>query len=464
VIARRALLLAVLAACGAPRPVPTAGQALRYRVIFDASLREVEVELRGALPPRLVPIHAAGEARFEAAWSETGPLAGPVIEVPDGARFVRYRVRLAGGGGDPDAPMTFPRAVYAPTSAWLWAPEPRDPTARYPLELVLPEGAGHSALFTHDPETGTLSFGEAAFRYVSYAAFGALGRFAVPAPGGCLEVAALPGSPPEAALRAWLTATGDAASRALGRLPHESVAVIALPLPGFGGDPVAFGMAAHGERPTLLAYVDRDATAEALRRDWVAVHELSHLGHAFLDGESAWLTEGIATYYETVLRARAGWVSAETAVAQLDGGFRRGERGGTGRTLREESEDRHRTRAYDRVYWAGAAIALAIDVALRGEGSSLDAALLRAHDLRSERLDDEALLRALDGGRPGTATRVAAPWLDASAFPDLGPAYRALGVRREGAGVALDAEGGALRTEILTRSPPLAATPAASCR
>jgi hypothetical protein len=238
--------------------------------------------------------------------------------------------------------------------------------------------------------------------------------------------------------------------------------VIALPTLGFGVAPVAFGMAAHGERPTLLAYVDRGATPEALRRDWVAVHELSHLGHAFLDGRSAWLTEGIATYYETVLRARAGWISAETAIAQLDGGFRRGERGGTGRTLRDESEDRHRTRAYDRVYWAGAAIALAIDVALRGEGSSLDAALLRAHGLRRERLDDEALLRALDGG--GTASGVAAPWLDQSAFPDLGPAYRALGVRREGAGVTLDAEGAALRAAILTRSPTLDAAPEASCR
>ena len=454
-----ACLVACLAACGAARSAPRAPEALRYRVVFDASLREVEVELRGALPARLVPIHAAGRARFEAAWSEAGPLAGPVIEVPDGARAVRYRVALDGGGGDPDAPMRFPGAVYAPTSAWLWAPEPRDPAARYPVEFVLPEGTAHSALFARDPESGALSFGEAAFRYVSYAAFGALGRFAVPAPGGCLEVATLPGSPPEAAIRTWLEAAGDAASRSLGRLPHESVAVIALPTLGTGGGPVAFGMAAHGERPTLLAFVERDATPEALGRDWVAVHELSHLGHAFLDGRSAWLTEGIATYYETVLRARAGWMEPRTALSLLDAGFRRGERGGTGRTLRGESEDRHRTRAYDRVYWAGAAIALAIDVALRAEGSSLDAALLGAHDLRRERLDDEALLRALDGGRPGTATRIAAPWLDANTFPDLASTYRALGVRRSGADIALEAEGTALREAILSRSPPLAAPP-----
>jgi predicted metalloprotease with PDZ domain len=183
------------------------------------------------------------------------------------------------------------------------------------------------------------------------------------------------------------------------------------------------------------------------------------LSHAFLDGSSAWLTEGIATYYETILRARAGWVSAEVASRQLDGGFVRGERGGTGRTLRDESEDRHRTGAYDRVYWAGAAIALLVDVALRAEGSSLDEALARAWPSHEETLTDVELLLALDGGTPGTATRIASPWLSTSTFPDLSPAYRALGVARTDAGLTLDDTGAALRTALFETSPALAEPP-----
>lgn len=455
----------VLLACSAARSTtPEAARGeIRYHVALDEALREVTVTVCGALPERLVPIHDEGRARFAFAETAGGsPLAGPVVEVPRGTECVRYRVELVSGGGSPDAPMRFPGAVYAPTSAWLWAPSPRDPAARYPIELSLPEGASHSALFLRDPETGGLSFGEPAFRYVTYAAFGRLTRFTVAAPGGCLEVAAIDGSPPEETLRAWMRSTSDAASRALGHLPHASVGVITVPVGLWAGqDPIAFGMAAHGEHPTLLAYVYRDAPESALVHDWVAVHELSHLGHAFLSGRSAWLTEGLATYYETILRARAGWVSPEVALEQLDGGFRRGERGGTGRTLHDESEDRHRTGAYDRVYWAGAAIALSIDVALRAEGSSLDAAIRRAYGTHEDTLTDEELLLAMDGGAPGTATRVAAPWLESSAFPDLGPAYRALGVTRTDAGLAATDEGAALREALLARSPELA--PPARC-
>jgi hypothetical protein len=465
----------VLTSCaGAPRheaerPPPA---PLSYRIELPDSLRAVHVSVcsDGPLPSQLVPIHREGRSRFvraelEARGAARVPLAGPVLSIPreagQGGGCVHYDVQLVSGGGDPDAPMGFTNAVYAPTSSWLWAPEPRDPRARYRAEVILPEGMRASALFPRDPETGSLSFGESAFDFITYAAFGELELLPVAVPGGCVEIAAVPGGPPPEALLHWITSASDAASRALGRLPAESVSVIALPI-GEGasrGDPLAFGMAAHGERASLLAFMWSDATREALGRDWVAVHELSHLGHAFLGGASAWLTEGLATYYETILRARAGWVSGDTALLQLERGFRRGEAGGTGRTLRDESEDRHRTGAYDRVYWAGAAIALMIDVALRAEGSSLDAALERAYPLREATLSDRELLLAMDGGTPGTATRVAEAWMETSVFPDLGPTYAALGVTFSPSGLSTSAEDQALREALLNQSPPLASNP-----
>lgn len=460
---RPALAAALVLGCGASAPAALHREPsgeIRYEVTLAPTLETLSVSVCGALPGRLVPIHDAGRDRFDGAAADDGTrLSGPVIEVPAGTECVTYRVRLTGGGGNPDAPYPLATGVYAPTSSWLWAPTPRDPSARYPVVIHLPEGMGHSAFLRRDGE-GRYSLGEAAFHYVGYAAFGRLERFVVPAPGGCIEVAAFEGAPPRAALEGWMRGAADAASRALGHLPRDEVSVVVLPLGPFysGGDPLAFGMAAHGERPTLLAYAFSDAPASALAHDWVAVHELSHLGHAFLEGRSAWLTEGIATYYETVLRARAGWVDAELALDQLDGGFRRGERDGTGRTLHDESEARHRTGAYDRVYWAGAAIALMIDVALRAEGSSLDAALLRAEGTRQETLTDEELLLALDGGTPGTATAIARTWMDSTAFPELGPTYDALGVRRGPTGLETTGDG-ALRQALFGESPPLSPVP-----
>jgi len=475
-----ALLAMVLSACGGARTdgvMSATEPVLTYRVALEPSLRAMHVSMcsEGRLPARFRAIHSAGAERFVHAHVEhrdgsREALPGPILELRSRAdwaevRCVHYEVQLISGGADPDAPLGFTDAVYAPTSSWLWGPEPRAEDARYRMELALPEGMRASAFFPRE-EDGFLTFGEAGFAFVTYAAFGDLDIIDVPAPGGCIQVAAIHGGPSREAITGWMTSASDAASRALGRLPTDTVSVVALPIGARtreGGDPLAFGMAAHGERGSMLAFMWSDATEEALRQDWVAVHELTHLGHAFLGGESAWLTEGIATYYETILRSRSGGVTPAMALARLDRGFRRGERGGTGRTLREESAARHRTGAYDRVYWAGAAVAFAIDVALRAEGSSLDEAMERAYGLRRESVSDQTLLLAMDGGTAGTATRIGLAWAEANAFPDLSAVYSALGVERTDDGIAWTEVGQDLRNAMLNASPVLASNPA-TCR
>lgn len=447
--------------------------ALHYRLELEASLRAMHVSVcsEGRLPERFRAIHRAGAERFVHADVERRDgtreaLAGPILDLrarSDWAelRCVHYEVQLISGGADPDAPIGYPDAVYAPTSSWLWGPEPRSEDAQYRLELALPEGVRASAFFPRD-EGGAMTFGEAGFDFVTYAAFGDLEIIDVPAPGGCIQVAAVHGGPSREAITAWMTSASDAASRSLGRLPTDAVSVVALPIGARNreGDPLAFGMAAHGERGSMLAFMWSDATEEALRRDWVAVHELTHLGHAFLGGESAWLTEGIATYYENVLRARSGGVTPAEALARLDRGFRRGERGGTGLTLRQESEARHRTGAYDRVYWAGAAIAMSIDVALRAEGGSLDEAMERAYALHRGAATDRELLLAMDGGTPGTASRIGMAGAGSRDFPELSEIYGAIGLRRtDDGGIAWTEEGQDLRNAMLNASPVLASNP-----
>src|SRR5690349_3931578 len=58
--------------------------------------------------------------------------------------------------------------------------------------------------------------------------------------------------------------------------------------------------------------------------DWTAVHELSHLMHPYLGDRGTWLAEGLATYYQNVLRARSGMLTPAQAWDRLYQGFKRG--------------------------------------------------------------------------------------------------------------------------------------------
>ena len=118
----------------------------------------------------------------------------------------------------------------------------------------------------------------------------------------------------------------------------------------------------------------------------------------------------------------------------------------------------HEHRSYTRVYWAGAAVVLLADLALRRDGSSLDAAVARAWPRREERMSASELMAALDGAPDGPCARVAAQALGSQAFPSLDGAYAWLGIRREGEGLAFDpaAPGARVRDALMNDSPPLA--------
>lgn len=192
--------------------------------------------------------------------------------------------------------------------------------------------------------------------------------------------------------------------------------------------PVPWGQTSRRDGVSVLLFVRRDAGLQALRDDWTAEHELAHLMHPYLGREGRWMAEGLASYYQNVLRARSGRMDGEQAWRRLDAGFARGRRATTGTPL----SSLHGRGATMRIYWAGAAYWLQADLALRARGSSLDAVLdgyarccLRA----GSELAPLAFARALDriDGHDifvGLYRQYAA----ASAFPDLAAAYRTLGL------------------------------------
>jgi hypothetical protein len=467
--------VSALLACGGGTTPVRGPSALSYRFAFDEALSTLSVEVcpraDGWLPEALVPIHEAARAHLiRAELTEGGASLSPLAigdrialdGAPRGA-CARYVVDLAPRplGQSISEPALIGEDLFAPSSVWLLAPSPRDPGARYRARFELPEGMSASPFWPTDSDGAW--FDERAFSFVTYAAFGRLEVEPLGVPGGCIDIVTLDGElSADREVRArWISAAAAASARVTGSFPAPRATLLLVPGPPFPGMPVIFGVAGRGVRPSVSLIVSSEATEAQLVPDWTAVHELSHLLTGYAQGDDVWLSEGLATYYEEVLRARAGLISREAAWLALDRGFRRGAAEGGSRTLQEESSSMHAHRSYTRVYWAGAAIVLLADLAYRQAGGSLDLAVVRAWARREERMSARELMAALDGEEDGAFARVAAAALGSEEFPSLDGAYTWLGITRDGDRLAFDdaAPGAAVRDALMNDSPPLASIP-----
>ncbi|WP_460731574.1 M61 family metallopeptidase [Lysobacter tyrosinilyticus] len=232
-----------------------------------------------------------------------------------------------------------------------------------------------------------------------------------------------------AELRRWLAETAEATLTAYGRLPLREATVRVEEVRSRSRSPVPWGQTERSGRVAVLLYVRQGATMEELRADWTAVHELSHLFHPYLGDDGRWLAEGLASYYQNVLRARSGLLDEAEAWRRLDGGFGRGRAEGSGLRLDELSRSHRGTM---RVYWAGAAYWLEMDLALRRAGSSLDNVLARYSDCCLQgggEVAPEDFVARLD--RIAGGERFAAlyrSYVAARSFPSLDSTYAALGL------------------------------------
>lgn len=259
---------------------------------------------------------------------------------------------------------------------------------------------------------------------------------------------------------AWLTAGLDALATAYGKLPLPEVQIIVIPT-GPQREAVPWGQVTRGGGDSVHLYIDETKTLEELNNDWVLVHELSHLLHPYLSANDGWLAEGIASYYQNVLRARAGLLTAQQAWEKLDAGFRRGEKQFKhGMTLQHDTRKMMRDRQYMRVYWAGAAIALIADIHLRtmkNSDLSLDRLLedicecclptaekkWRAKDLfkRFDKINGTVIFSDLYR-----------EYVASGRFPAIADAYQLLGISRNSSGLIFDNES-ALWSQIMRESP-----------
>ncbi|HPH29101.1 MAG TPA: hypothetical protein PLA87_19765 [Pseudomonadota bacterium] len=282
----------------------------------------------------------------------------------------------------------------------------REPTID--VEFRLPAGAEVAVPWLPLPGPGRRYRMDAAQydggTYMLLGALEKLGELQLPHAQVLLYAVPQPRKLSDAALRDWMLAATTQIDRFYGPLMPKRVQVLLVPAAGSTRAGV-FGTVVRPLLPSAVIYFGADCERVDLAEEWVAVHELFHIGNPKVWRKIPWLVEGFTTYYQDVLRGRAGMLPAAETWGDLWDGFRRFCQPSGGRSLAEESAQLRYTYRYTRVYWGGACLAFFADVAIRKHSrgkQSLDDVLraLRAQSLTSSLTEEEALtaLEAASGG------------------------------------------------------------------
>jgi hypothetical protein len=271
----------------------------------------------------------------------------------------------------------------------------------------------------------------------SFAAFGAFEVEKVQRGPMRANVAIAPGLAPLSSIDVtrWIETAVDAITAYYGRPFVDRVLVIVLP--GEPGNPTR-GETLGAGGPAVLVRAANGLTPGALRDDWVVTHELLHVSLPSLGHDHAWLSEGIATYVEPIVRVRADLVTPEVYWRELVEGLPQG--------LPEAGDQGlERTSTWGRTYWGGALFCFAADVAIRertGNARSFDDAL---RGIVASGADVEAhwtIEHFIQAGDRATGTRVLEELYRSLALVpgtvDLGSMWRRLGVSVEAGRAAFD--------------------------
>ena len=167
-------------------------------------------------------------------------------------------------------------------------------------------------------------------------------------------------------LTTWLRDATAAASGIYGGFPRDSIRLVVQKAPG-QSEPVPFAQVIRQQPEGVRFWIDPAFPLHDFLSDWTAIHELVHLYIPFPGQDDVWLSEGLATYYQNILQARAGKLTETETWQRLYEGFQRGMANNeySHLSLARLSPKMHSTRSYMRLYWSGTAYFLAMDLALR---------------------------------------------------------------------------------------------------
>ena len=237
--------------------------------------------------------------------------------------------------------------------------------------------------------------------------------------------------------------------------PYAQVVLFLIPSQ-FGRSPVPYGDVIRDQGETVRFFVDLERSFSDLSYDWTAAHELAHLQLPYID--ERWISEGFASYYQNVLQARRGAYSEVEAWTRLFEKFEQAEASADGMSP-SDTQSYPFGQARLMIYWSGAALALAADVALREQGSSLDNVLgqLRACCLPERRsYSARELFRRLDALHGGPVlTPIYERYARKPGMPEYGAVARRLGVEYRSGVLTLDEQAplATIRQQIMAVGP-----------
>ncbi|MDZ4730272.1 MAG: hypothetical protein SH820_10070 [Xanthomonadales bacterium] len=341
------------------------------RVEEDLSAVEVNACFAGQPPQRLYRHHDAAE------FTEWLTLAGQKVDATDRRVSLRglgkyncasWRVNLAAASaaGDYRTALRIQKTILTAGNLWFW----RDGDKRQiEVSVHFPAGIQFSTPWPRsENRDGRQRYLPAATsaNWTSRLAFGHFTTQQIELDGAAISIAMLGDfdEKQQAEIRQWLAEPAMGVARVTGYFPQQQLQILVLGI-GSRSSSVPWARVLRGGGVAIEFFVDETRSLEVLRADWTATHEFSHLLLPYVASQDRWLSEGLASYYQNVLRARDGRLSEIQAWEKLSSGFRRGQtdsrRGGTMDT-----------------YWRGASLLLQADSELRARSNgqqSLDSAL-----------------------------------------------------------------------------------------
>lgn len=397
---------------------------LKVRACFD-----------GAPPRALVAASPHAPYFVATAGAEDDPKRLLLDELPnDGCMNYRVDVAEIANLGRLTLGSWFGADMVVAPDVWLWRPQ--DGNADIELRFELPPGIAVSAPWQPLPDGG-YDVGHIPAHWPASVAFGHFEEREIKVPGAMLRLAVLDSTPPANvdAVQAWIEDAACAVAGLYGRFPVDAAQVLVIPQ-GEGAKPVNYGHVMRGGAGAVRFFIDQRRPLKGFLADWTATHEFAHLTLPLLKRGGHWLAEGVATYYQNVLRARNGRLTAQQAWQELHEGFERGKQASGDTTLLEASANIYRDSTYTRVYWSGAAIALLADLQLRklSDGKqSLDSALEKLRNCCQpwDRAWSVRELLARHDDLTGTTvfTDLYREHVTSTDFPDLADAYAELGLK-----------------------------------
>ncbi|MBL8532819.1 MAG: hypothetical protein JNL33_03090 [Betaproteobacteria bacterium] len=368
----------------------------RYTVTVEPELRGLVTDacFAGTPPEMLVVESLDAPGAFvegKAVSQSRKPLApnGTELKLKDVGEngCIQYRVSLVGNQTRHDHSGNSTRKVgqdlFTELGLWFWRPAQLGPDEDIEISFRMPEGYSVSTPWrpvASSDAIPTYRVGRGAYDRPAAVAFGKFKERLIEVPGSTLRVAILDGNPradPEA-LSVWIEDAARSVAAIYGRFPVPSPQVLVMP-GARASEPTPWAYVLRGGQAAVHFFVNQRRPLSEYVEDWTASHELSHLFLPYINSSDAWLSEGLATYYQNVTRARSGAVAPAEAWQRMHAGFKRGrDKGVKEQTLAMATERMFREGGYMRVYWHGTAILLQADVELRrrsGGEQSLDTVL-----------------------------------------------------------------------------------------